>query len=148
MIYREGTEYMANHEQDKGRHIAADTSERVQDDHYDRGIVPAETAARREREGELYKTLPSEENLANAPTDNQTHSDSIRTTDGYTVDKEGLLNNYAIEPEMYYEVPGDARQKQEEETAERVEELIEVNHDKQGELTMEKDRRGKGPGMI
>ncbi|MEB3180502.1 MAG: hypothetical protein VKL59_15955 [Nostocaceae cyanobacterium] len=139
---------MANHEQNKGKKIAVDSSERAEVDTYDRGIVPAETAARKEREGEAYKTLPSEENLASADTDNQTHSDSIRTTDGYTVDKEGLLNNYAIEPEMYYEVPGDARQQAEAETAERVEDLIEVNEDKQGQLSMENDQRGKGPGVI
>jgi len=139
---------MANHEQNKGRKIAVDSSERAEVDTYDRGIIPAETAARKEREGEAYKTLPSEEKQASAVTDNQTHSDSIRTTDGYTVDKEGLLNNYAIEPEMYYEVPGDARQQAEAETAERVEELIEVNEDKEGQLSMEDDRRGKGPGVI
>src|SRR5689334_22237444 len=97
---------MANQEYKKG----VDSSERAERDQYDRGIVPAETGARKEREGELYKTLPTEEREASARTDDQTDSGSIRTTDGYTVDNEGLLNNYAVEPEMYYEVPGDARQ--------------------------------------
>ena len=98
---------MANNEAyNKG----ADTSDRVREDKYDPHIVPAETAARREREGDLFKTLPTEEREANATTDDQTHSgDSIRTTDGYTVDKEGLLNNYAVEPEMYYEVHQEMR---------------------------------------
>ncbi|NJM74284.1 MAG: hypothetical protein HC862_31860 [Scytonema sp. RU_4_4] len=128
---------------------AVDSSDRVAEDNYDRGITPAETAARREREGDLYKTLPTEEREANAPTDDQTSvGDSIRTTDGYTVDKEGLLNNYAVEPEMYYETPGDARQEAAEDTANRAEELREVNEDKEGELTMEKDERGRGPGVI
>ncbi|MBD2033720.1 hypothetical protein H6F86_02220 [Phormidium sp. FACHB-592] len=84
---------------------AKDTSARVEEDSYDRGIIPAETAARKEREGENFKTHPTEDN-----------SESVHTEGGYTVDKEGLLNNYAVEPEMYYETPGDARK--EEETTE------------------------------
>ncbi|ARV60935.1 hypothetical protein BZZ01_22010 [Nostocales cyanobacterium HT-58-2] len=136
---------MANEAFKKG----VDSSDRVAEDNYDRGITPAETAARREREGELYKTLPTEEREASAPTDDQTHvGQSIRTTDGYTVDKEGLLNNYAVEPEMYYEVPGDARQAAAEDTAHRIEELKEVNEDKEGQLTMEDDKRGRGPGIV
>lgn len=127
----------------------ADTSDRVAEDNYDRGITPAETAARREREGELYKTVPTEQREANAPTDDQTEvGSSLRTTDGYTVDKEGLVNNYAIEPEMYYEVPGDAQQEAAEDTANRTEELSEVNEDKEGQLTMDNDQRGRGPGVI
>ncbi len=82
---------------------ARDTSDRVKDDSYDRGIIPAETAARKEREGGEFKTHPTENN-----------SDSVQTDGGYTVDKEGLLNNYAVEPEMYYETPGDARQPEDE----------------------------------
>lgn len=53
------------------------------------------------------------------------------------MDREGLMNNYAIEPEMYVEVPGDLREKQEAEAAERLEELKEVNRE-----------GGKGPGII
>lgn len=131
-----------------GKNPAADTSERAEFDTYDRGIVPAETAARKEREGGLYKQHPTEEQEASAPTDDQTDSESIRTTDGYTVDKEGLLNNYAIEPEMYYEVPGDARQAEEQDKAARVEELAEVSDESQGELTLEDDARGRGPGVV
>jgi hypothetical protein len=42
------------------------------------------------------------------PTTEQTpiHSDEINTAHGHTVDGEGLLNNYAIEPEMYEEDGG------------------------------------------
>jgi hypothetical protein len=68
-------------------------------DTYDLHIVPAETAARKEREGENYKQLPDETE----------DPDSIDTNSGFTVDKEGLVNNYAVEPEMYVEVPGDLR---------------------------------------
>ena len=135
---------MANEAVNKG----IDSSDRAKVDTYDRGIVPAETAARIEREGSLYKTLPTEEREADAPTDDQTAPDSIRTTDGYTVDKEGLLNNYAVEPEMYYEEPGDARKQAAEDTAQRVEELGEVNQDEDGKLTEKGDKRGRGPGII
>ena len=73
-------------------------NEKITADTYDRGIIPAETAARIKREGVNYKHLPTEEDLASAATDDQTDIYSIRTTDGYTVDKEGLLNNYPVEP--------------------------------------------------
>ncbi|AFY42141.1 hypothetical protein [Nostoc sp. PCC 7107] len=127
---------------------AVDSSERAEVDTYDRGIVPAETAARKKREGESYKTLPTEKREADASTNDQTDAESIHTTDGYTVDKEGLLNNYAVEPEMYYEVPGDARQEVAEDSAQRVEELQEVKEDKEGELTEKGDERGRGPGIV
>ncbi|MBW4426637.1 MAG: hypothetical protein KME50_19825 [Nostoc desertorum CM1-VF14] len=135
---------MANEAVNKG----IDSSDRAEVDTYDRGIIPAETAARMEREGTLYKTLPTEEREADAPTDDQTDPDSIRTTDGYTVDKEGLLNNYAVEPEMYYEEPGDARKQAAEEKAQRIEELGELSQDEEGKLTEKGDARGRGPGIV
>ena len=126
-----------------------DSSDRAEVDTYDRGIIPAETAARMEREGDKYKTLPTEEGEADAPTDDQTDSESIRTTDGYTIDREGLSNNYAIEPEMYYEEPGDARKQAAEEKAARIEELAEINQDdEESKLTEKGDSRGRGPGII
>lgn len=130
------------------RSITNDSSERVERDTYDRGIVPAETAARKEREGELFKKHPTEEREASAITDDQTEDDSLRTTDGYTVDQEGLLNNYAIEPEMYYEVPGDARQAEDADQAARAEELENTNQDETGKLTMDADQRGRGSGLV
>jgi hypothetical protein len=135
---------MANEAVNKG----IDSSDRAEVDTYDRGIIPAETAARMEREGNNYKTLPTEEREADAATDDQTDPESIRTTDGYTVDKEGLLNNYAVEPEMYYEEPGDARKEAADDTAQRVEELAEINQDEEGKLTEKGDNRGRGPGII
>jgi hypothetical protein len=105
----------------------------VEGDNYDRGIVPAETAARKEREGEDFKKVPR---------------DDRPETHGYTVDKEGLVDNFAIEPEMYINEPGDLRQKAEEEKAERIQEYKEINEDKDGQLTMDSDQRGKGPGII
>lgn len=83
-------------------------------DNYDRIITPAETAARVEREKENFKKLPDKEG-------------DLDTTAGYTVDREGLANNYAIEPEMYIEEPGDLREKEEKLKQERVEELEEIN---------------------
>jgi hypothetical protein len=108
-------------------------------DTYDRGIVPAETAARQEREGEGYKHVP----------DPSEDDESIDTTGGYSVDKEGLANNFAIEPEMYYEVPGDLREKEAALAEERAKELEEVNEtNEDGKLTMDHDDRGKGVGLI
>ncbi|MDP5339057.1 MAG: hypothetical protein NWQ28_10850 [Nodularia sp. (in: cyanobacteria)] len=125
-----------------------DSSERADVDSYDRGIIPAETAARKDREGENYKTLPTEESQKGASTNDQSNTESINTTDGYTIDQEGLVNNYAVEPEMYYETPGDARKQAIQDSADRVEELHEINEDQEGKLTEKGDTRGKGPGRI
>ena len=118
--------------------------------HYDRGITPAETAARQEREGSNFMHTTTEAKQQSANTNDQTNDESIRTTDGYTVDKEGLVNNYAIEPEMYINEPGDLREKEEAEALERARLLAELKEqkDEQGELTMDRDTRGKGPGII
>ncbi|MBD1837015.1 hypothetical protein H6F78_23795 [Coleofasciculus sp. FACHB-64] len=125
-----------------------DSSQRVGEDNYDRGIVPAETAARREREGNAFKTTPGKDDEEKSPTNDQTNDGSIDTTDGYTVDKEGLLNNYAIEPEMYVNEPGDLKAKEEAEAAERAETVSELQDDEEGKLTMEGDKRHQGPGLI
>ncbi len=117
-------------------------------DNYDPHIVPAETEARQDREGSEFKTTPNKIKEEAPKTNDQTDTDSIDSTGGYTVDKEGLLNNYAIEPEMYINEPGDLKEKEENATAERVSELQEINEDQDGDLTVESDRRGKGPGII
>ncbi|MGI8933978.1 hypothetical protein [Leptolyngbya sp. BC1307] len=75
-------------------------SEETQSDTFDRGIVPAETAARKKREGADYKQTPKD-----------TEGDTD-TTAGYTTSNEGLTNNYAIEPEMYIDEPGDLSDEQ------------------------------------
>lgn len=64
---------------------------------YDRKIISAETAARMEREQENYKDYP------------QPERPDFDTTAGYTIDREGLVNNYPIEPEMSVNEPGDLR---------------------------------------
>jgi len=110
---------------------------RVEQDGYDSHIIPAETAARIEREGQNYKHIPEQD------------AQGLKTTEGVTVDGEGLLNNYAIEPEMYYEVPGDRAAIKAEEIAERQHELEEINEtDETGKLTPEADRRHRGVGLI
>lgn len=116
------------------------TTERVERDTYDRGIIPAETAARKEREGDTYKHKPTAEGDQESDLD---------TSAGYTVDNEGLVNNFAVEPEMYYEVPGDLREKEEAEAAARAAELSDINdNDETGKLTEDHDDRGKGVGII
>ena len=104
----------------------------------DRGIIPAEVAARMDREGSDYRTTADE----------QADPESINVTGGATVDQEGLANNYPIEPEMYYDEPGDAAKEEAQAKAERAEELAEVNQDSDGKLTNEHDTRGRGPGII
>lgn len=56
-------------------------------------LIPAEAISRMQREGRSFLTRPAQ--------------------NGATVDQEGLTNNYAIEPDMYYAVfpsPEQARQ--------------------------------------
>ncbi|MCU0524239.1 MAG: hypothetical protein MUF72_05390 [Elainella sp. Prado103] len=114
------------------------THDEVSVDTYDAHIVPAETAARKEREGDAFKKTP-----------HQVEDQSLDTSGGYTVDKEGLINNFAIEPEMYVEVPGDLREKEAQLQAERQQEMAEVNEtDETGKLTEGHDSRGKGTGII
>jgi hypothetical protein len=104
---------------------------------YDRGIEPAEIAARQEREGENFQSKPED------------GRSGIDTTGGYTVDNEGRANNYAIEPEMYVNEPGDLREREEANREARLQEQEQVkHHDEEGKLTMEGDRRGKGTGVI
>ncbi|MDC0832418.1 hypothetical protein CKA32_004639 [Geitlerinema sp. FC II] len=109
--------------------------------HYDREILPTETGERLKREGENFQETPEP---AKDPSEGH-----IDTTKGYTVDREGLANNYAIEPEMYYEVPGDRREKKEALEQQRAEEVETVNEtDEDGKLEVGEDRRGKGPGLF
>jgi hypothetical protein len=107
---------------------------------YDAHITPAETAARQAREGKNFGHISHETE--------QINDDAMHTTDGYTVDREGLLNNYAIEPEMYVNVPGDLRQPEAQLTAERAHQLHDRSENEDGKLTTEHDLRHQGPGLI
>jgi len=111
---------------------------RAESDNYDPNIIPAETAARKEREGGLYKQVNDEE-----------AGESIDTTGGATVDREGLANNYPIEPEMYVNEPGDLREEEEAEKARRKAEMHEINQtDESGKVTTKSDERSKGVGRV
>ncbi|MBF2037097.1 MAG: chlorophyll A-B-binding protein [Leptolyngbyaceae cyanobacterium T60_A2020_046] len=58
-------------------------------------LKPAEVAARAQREGsEPPNEVPTENREAQG-------RDRLRTTDGYTVDQEGLVNNYPVTPPAY-----------------------------------------------
>jgi hypothetical protein len=112
--------------------------------HYDPHLIPAETAARQQREGKRFGRTPREQ----ANHDHTTVDAAASRRDGYTVDGEGLLNNYAIKPEMYINVPGDLRQKAAQQAAERARQLQELSEDEDGQLTIEHDWRHQGPGLI
>jgi hypothetical protein len=119
------------------RSFMSNTNPRVQSDNYDPHLVPAETAARHDREGKAYKQTPEKS------------EGDVDTSSGYTVDQEGLVNNYAIEPEMYINEPGDLQAEKAQEEAARVEEMRAANEtDEAGKLTLEEDDRSKGVGLI
>lgn len=101
--------------------------EKMEAPHYDRGITPAETAARQDREGDAFMHIPTESDLEDDKTEPHVNPDSIHSMDGYTVDKEGLVNNYAIEPEMYINEPGDLREKEKAIAHDRAEILKELS---------------------
>jgi hypothetical protein len=67
---------------------------------YDAHITPAESVARQHREGKDFGHTSHVE----------ADGELSEVTHGYTVDKEGLLNNYAVETEMYVNVPGDMQE--------------------------------------
>jgi hypothetical protein len=71
-----------------------------------------------------------------------------RQRTGYTIDEDDRSNNYAIEPEMYINEPGDLRQAAEKAKLERLRELAEMQESEEGKLTIEHDFRHKGPGLL
>jgi hypothetical protein len=73
-----------------------DASERLP--HYDAHLIPAETVAREAREGSDF---------CHVDHDDPKNTEHIHTRDGYTIDQEGLINNYAVEVPMYVNEPGD-----------------------------------------
>ena len=107
--------------------------------HYDPHIMPSEIRARKAREGK---------NFGHVEHDLPGDTEHLHNRDGYTVDEEGLINNYAVEPEMYLNEPGDLREKQIQLRMQRLHELQELSEDEEGKLTMKHDWRHKGPGMI
>ena len=117
------------------------TEKKAESANYDRNLISAEVAKRQEREGENFKKMPE-------PSQAEVDAD-LDTTGGYTMSREGLVNNYAVEPEMYYDTPGDRTAMIEQEKAKRREEMKEINNtDEDGKLTVDGDDRGKGVGII
>ena len=107
--------------------------------HYDPHIMPPEIKARAAREGK---------NFGHVEHDTPGDTEHLHNRDGYTVDEEGLVNNYAVEPEMYIKEPGDLKEKEKQLRMQRLHELQELSEDEEGKLTMDHDWRHKGPGMI
>ncbi|MGD1903106.1 MAG: photosystem II assembly protein Psb35 [Geitlerinemataceae cyanobacterium] len=108
----------------------------LETDGYDRFMISAETAERQAREGQSFGSTPESEG-------------NFNTTNGYTVDREGLANNHAIVPEIYAEVPGDMRERNQAVEEARANKRREVQQtDEDGELTVHADTRGKGVGVI
>ncbi len=118
--------------------MSSQNPHKASSDTFDRGIVPAETAARKEREGDSYKQTPE-----------QAPDSDINTAGGYTTNSEGVINNFPIEPEMYVETPGDLRDQQAAAKEAEKEKRLEANDtSEQGKLTKDSDERGKGVGII
>ncbi|MEL6552532.1 MAG: hypothetical protein AAFQ63_03585 [Cyanobacteria bacterium J06621_11] len=65
--------------------------------HYDAHLIPAETVAREAREGSHFGKVEH---------DDAQDKEHIHTRDGYTVDQEGLINNYAVEAPMHVDQSG------------------------------------------
>jgi hypothetical protein len=107
--------------------------------HYDAHIVPSESAARVRREKDQYGKL-----IHDDPSD----LEHVHTRDGYSVDQEGLINNYAIEPEMYVQEPGDLKAQENQLQQQRSDEVHDLGESEEGRLTMEHDWRHRGPGLI
>ena len=107
--------------------------------HYDPHLIPAESVARAAREGEHFGHVDH---------DPSTDKEHIHTRDGYTIDQEGLINNYAVEPEIYINEPGDLSEQEQQLRIQRRHELEELSEDEEGKLTIEHDWRHKGPGLI
>lgn len=74
----------------------------------------------------------------------------MKTEDGFVRHgDEGIVNTVAVTPEVHYEEPGDLKEKNDALKIERMKEVAEANDiDEDGKLTMDKDTRGKGPGVV
>ena len=107
--------------------------------HPDPHIIPAETAARAAREGSHFGQVPHI-----SPADAQ----HIHPHDGYTVDQEGLINNYAVETPMYINEPGDLAEIEVAVAKQRAADRKALTEDEEGKLTTTHDWRHKGPGII
>ena len=107
--------------------------------HYDEHLIPAETAAREAREGRRFGHVEH---------DSAQDTEHIHTRDGYTVDQEGLINNYAVEAPMYLNEPGDLAEEEAVVAKQRAAERKALSKDAEGHLSPNTNWQHKGPGVI
>lgn len=107
--------------------------------HYDPHLIPSETAAREAREGDRFGHVEH---------DNPEEKEHIHTRDGYTMDQEGLINNYAVEPPMYVNQPGDLAEEEAAAAKMRAADRKSLGKDAEGHASSKNNWQHKGPGMI
>ena len=107
--------------------------------HYDPHLIPSETVARQAREGEDFGHVDH---------DNPQDTEHIHTRDGYTVDQEGLINNYAVEPPMYVNKPGDLAEAEATAAKIRAADRKALSKDEDGNMSPKINWKHKGPGVI
>lgn len=68
------------------------------------GVQTAQTTAVNPADAVIPSGADTEKNIAQVEAlEEQEEDTGMSTTDGYTVDESGRLDNYAVEPEMYIE---------------------------------------------
>lgn len=107
--------------------------------HYDAHLIPSETVAREAREGSQFGQVEH---------DDAQDTEHIHTRDGYTVDQEGLINNYAVEAPMYINEPGDLAEEEAAVAKQRAAERKALSKDADGNLSPNTNWQHKGPGVI
>lgn len=107
--------------------------------HYDAHLIPAETVAREAREGRRFGQVEH---------DSANNTEHIHTRDGYTVDQEGLINNYAVEAPMYVSEPGDLAEEEAAAAQQKAADLKSLSKDTNGNLSPDINWQHKGPGII
>ncbi|NJM97578.1 MAG: hypothetical protein HC800_10830 [Phormidesmis sp. RL_2_1] len=107
--------------------------------HYDAHLIPAETAAREAREGSHFGHVEH---------DQADDTEHIHTRDGYTIDQEGLINNYAVEAPMYVNEPGDLAAAEAALAKQKAADREALAKDDEGNLSAKINWHHKGPGMI
>ena len=106
--------------------------------HYDPHIMPAETVARQRREGTHFGHVEHDPK----------ETSHIHNRDGYTMDQEGLINNYAIEPKMYISEPGDLDEQEAAIARQKAADRRAMTRDDAGKLTPKNNWNHRGPGII
>lgn len=68
------------------------------------GVQTAQTTAVNPPDAKIPSNAPTEQSKREVKAEEaQEEGTGLRTTDGYTIDEAGLLNNFAVEPPMYVE---------------------------------------------